>query len=101
MMELTKAALETYAARYDEHRSDRDRDVEAEMKGVLTTQRFLTKPQFVKIGMWKSPRPKKWYERFDDEVVKEITAFSFSAKTEQARIGCCLCCQVLIIPSLR
>jgi len=87
MMELTKSNLQTYAATYDEQRTEKDRTVEEKMKMLLATQRFLTLEEFIEIGMWKSTRPKKWYESNNEETVREITTFSFSAKTEQARVG--------------
>ena len=40
MMEITKTNVEKYAERYDELASAPDRDIEARMKEVLTTQRF-------------------------------------------------------------
>jgi hypothetical protein len=87
MMDLTKVNIQTYAARYDTERTANDKAVEEEMKHALTTQRLLTKSQFVRIGMWKSPRQKKRYENNDEHAVRELTEFSFTAKTEQARVG--------------
>ena len=84
-MELTRENIEYYAARYKD--VPKDQIVEDEMKPLLTTQRFLTKEQFVRLVMWKSTWPKKHYENNDAQTVEEITRFSFSAKTEQARIG--------------
>jgi hypothetical protein len=46
MMDLTKANIQTYAARCDTERTANDKAVEDEMKHALTTQRFLTKSQF-------------------------------------------------------
>ncbi len=87
MMNLTKANIQAYAARYDQKISARDNFVERTMKQTLTNQRFLTKRQLVRIGDWKSRRPKKHYRNNDQGAVEELTAFSFSAKTELARVG--------------
>lgn len=86
-MELTRANIKKWADKYDKEASEQDRAVEKEMKDKLRTQRFLTKADLVKIGLWKSTRPKKWYEKNDDTVVQELTGFSFAAMTEEARIG--------------
>jgi hypothetical protein len=87
MMQLTKPNIEAYAARYDQKRSRNDKVIEDKMKRKLENQRFLTKSEFVKIGIWKSSRQKKQYPKNDKLADEEITAFSFSARTELARIG--------------
>lgn len=93
MIELTKANIEHYAARYDDQEPEADRVVEQAMKETLKTQRFLTKPQFVQIGIWKSPRARKWYEANDEEAIKEITTFSFSAKNRSGPHRLALCAE--------
>jgi hypothetical protein len=85
-MEITRENLLRWAERYDEKATPEDKAVEKEMKDKLKTQRFLTRDDLVKIGLWKSRRPKKWYESNEDEVVQELTKFSFAAMTEWARI---------------
>ncbi len=87
MLRLTRDNVTEWAERYDQDATTQDKAVEKEMKDKLVTQRFLTKDDLVKIGLWKSRRPKKWYESNDDEVVRELTGFSFAATTEGARIG--------------
>jgi hypothetical protein len=98
MMPLTKANIGTYAARYDQKSSLKDKRVEARIKLVLRTQRFLTKLQLMRIGVWKSPRQTKRYADNDAKAVKELTAFSFSAGTEQARMGALLALNGVYFP---
>jgi len=86
-LELTRENVIKWAHEYDLKASQQDKAVEKEMKDKLRTQRFLTRDDLVKVGMWKSPRPKKQYESNDDDVVRELTTFSFAARTEGARIG--------------
>lgn len=87
MMELTKEKIEEYARKYDESYRDTDGDLfENEMKVWLKDHRYLDKERFVEIGRWKSKRPSRWYERNDDSLVREITRFSFTADSEEAKI---------------
>lgn len=89
-MPLTKDTILQYAAEYDRTRTASDKSVEEEMKAKLKNQRFLTREDFIKIGIWKSPRQKKRYESNRGEAVRELTALSFTATTEEARLGCLL-----------
>ncbi|MDO8558351.1 MAG: hypothetical protein Q7S09_04165 [bacterium] len=98
MMELTKENLVAYAAHYDSDARVSDKTEEDALKSILVVQRYLTKDQFVRVGIWKSPRQKKRYKSNDDVTVREITAFSFSAKTEQARLGALLALEGVSFP---
>lgn len=86
-MPLNKETVIKYAKIYDQKAKSSDKDVEKELKALLKNQRFLRKKDFVKIGRWKSTRPQKQYLANDERAVKEISRFSFTAKTEQAQIG--------------
>lgn len=89
MMEITKANIREYAKRYNERfRGTDDERVEKEMKEWLSKKKHLDRRGFIKIGLWKSKRPRRWYESKwnDDLSVKEITRFSFTAKSEFARV---------------
>ena len=81
--------IRKYAGKYDEqYRGKDDEKTEKEMKTLLRKQRFLTRENLIKIGNWKSRRPRRHYEseENDDLTVKEITKFSFKTKSEKARI---------------
>lgn len=86
-MEITKEKIKEYAAKYN-HRYNGTEDsfAEDEIKEWLKTNRYLDKQKFVRIGLWKSKRPKKKYESNDEALVKEITKFSLSTLNEEARI---------------
>src|SRR3989344_7030629 len=87
MMEITKEKIREYAKKFDErNRGTSDEIVEKEMKEWLESNRYLDKERFIKIGLWKSKRPKKHYENNDDLAIEEITQFSFTAKSEEAKI---------------
>lgn len=86
-MEITKEKIREYAQKYDErYKGTNDEIVENEMKRWLESNRYLDRERFIKIGLWKSKRPKKKYESNDDLMVKEITRFSLMTKSEEARI---------------
>jgi hypothetical protein len=86
-MEITKEKIKEYAERYDErYKGSDDERTEKEMKEWLKKNRYLNSKRFIKIGKWKSKRPKKQYESNDDLTVKEITRFSFATNSEEARI---------------
>jgi len=83
-MRINRRNIRKYKKKYDED-YDGQKD-EEKMKLSLRKQRYLNKEEFVKIGMWKSKRPKKYYESNDDVTVQEITKLSFSTKDEKERI---------------
>jgi len=88
MITLNKKTILEYAMKYDEQYSQAAEAVEKKMKQLLQNQRYLTRDQFVQIGLWKSRRPQKHYlnEENDDLTVKEVTQFCFSTKSCNARI---------------
>ncbi len=86
MMRITEANVKKYAGRYNERYKNADEIIEKEVKKWLKSQRYLDKKRFLKIGLWKSKRQRKRYEDNDDLMIREITRFSFAAKSEEARI---------------
>lgn len=48
---------------------------------------YFTKDEFLKMGMWKSPRPKQRYLRNSGRYVSSISKKVFSARSEEDRIG--------------
>lgn len=57
-----------------------------ELRPSVQKREFFTKQELQKVAYWKSPRNSGHISKNDDAYVKEITAFSFMAKTERARI---------------
>lgn len=82
-MNLTRDNLQYWADHYDYG----DEEVEKEIKKKLKRQHYLTKEDLITIGLWKSHRPLKHYQKNNDEDVRTITHLSFSAKNERVRIG--------------
>jgi thermostable 8-oxoguanine DNA glycosylase len=60
---------------------------------------YLTKKEFVEIGMWKSPRPKKNYLRNSDKDVIGITKKVLSTKFEKRRITLLVTLKGVSIPT--
>ena len=87
-MNINKKNILVYEKRYDADYKPKDRVVEEEMKRLLKKQGYLRREDLIRIGNWKSKRAKRHYENEenDDLTVREITHFSFNAKSEKARI---------------
>jgi len=88
MMNINKKNILVYEKRYDADYKPKHKVVEEEMKRLLKKQRYLRREDLIRIGNWKSARAKRHYENEenDDLTVREITYFSFNAKSEKARI---------------
>ena len=56
------------------------------LKKVVNFKGYLSKDQLRLVAKWKAPRSAGYVENNTDKYVKEITAFSFTAKDERARI---------------
>jgi len=89
-MILNKENILEYAVRYDREATSGDTNIETKLKRLLKEQRFLGRADLIEIGTWKSPRQKRRYEANNDATVKELTRFSFSAESEEARVGALL-----------
>lgn len=87
-MNFNKKNILKYATAYDNQYKSTNEKVEKEIKCLLKKQRYLKKEEFVKIGEWKSKRPRKHYKskENDDLTVKKITRCSFSTKDERTKI---------------
>ncbi len=90
MMKIPNDKIVEYARRYDQNASGYDKSVEQKIKQVLQTRRYLNRQELIEVGIWKSPRQKKNYGKNDDGAVRELTQFSFTARSEQARVGALL-----------
>lgn len=86
-MEINRQNMLKYADLYDKRYQGTSANlVEKEIKNLLSEQKYLTRDNFIKIGLWKSKRATKHYKSNDDRFVQEITKFSFSTKNEEAKI---------------
>lgn len=88
-MKIQRENIIEYARRYDErYKGTSDELVEEQMKKLLRQRKYLTREEFVKVGLWKSKRQERNYKsrENDDLTVREITEFAFKAKSERARM---------------
>lgn len=98
-LNLTKKNIEEYANRYDyQYAKNNEEEAELEVKKWLEKNRYLNKDNFIKLCLWKSRRPKKQYEKNSEEMIKEITRFSLSAKSEEVKIKILMCLQGVSFP---
>ncbi|ODS39921.1 hypothetical protein BEH94_03615 [Candidatus Altiarchaeales archaeon WOR_SM1_SCG] len=56
-----------------------------ELKNVRS-RGYFTKKEFLKMAMWKSPRPKKWYLSNSEDKIIEISKKVFSTNYEKRKI---------------
>ncbi|TET64359.1 MAG: hypothetical protein E3J47_00395 [Candidatus Stahlbacteria bacterium] len=61
------------------------RDLIEELKDVIRRGSF-TREEFLKMGMWKSTRPKKWYESNSEKDINKVSEKVFSTNYERRRI---------------
>lgn len=87
-MNINKKTITKYARAYEGNYSQKGNRIEQKMKLLLRTQKYLTKEQLREIGSWKSPRIKRHFEKHNEKTVREITKFSFTTTSEEARILC-------------
>lgn len=55
------------------------------MRQEIQDRGYLNKEQLFQVVKWKSPRSSGHVHRISNEYVKEVTSFSFAAKTERYR----------------
>lgn len=75
-MALTKENILKFASLYEKKYVGKSEEIiEAELRTWFSEHRYLNKKTFVKLGLWKSTRPKKYYESSENtnHRVKKIT----------------------------
>ena len=88
-MNFSREEINKYSEKYDaKYRGTSDELIEKELRNWFLKHRYLDREHFIRLGLWKSKRPKKRYEskENDDLMIKEITKFALSTKSESARI---------------
>lgn len=88
-MNFSRKKIIEYSKKYDtKYKGSFDDLIERELKNWFLNHKYLDRKHFIKLGLWKSKRPKKSYEskENDDLMVKEITKFALATKSEKARI---------------
>jgi hypothetical protein len=89
MIKVFKSEFLSYAKKYDDNYIEKeDYKTEQELKRKLKNQTHLTRDDFIKIGLWKSKRPRKHYESPENsnKFVREITGIAFHSKNEKVTI---------------
>lgn len=98
-MKLSKQDIIQYAEKYDQRfLKTKEAEIENEVKSWLKNNRFLNKDKFIKLCLWKSPRPKKSYEKNSEQLIRELTKFSFQTKSEEAGIKSLTCLSGVSFP---
>jgi len=80
-----KSIKELIKENLDTKEDDKTQVLINELKGV-EQRGYLTKNEFMKIGMWKSPRPKKRYLANSENAIVQISKKVFSTKFEKRRM---------------
>lgn len=84
---LNTNIIKEYSKKYDaNYQNNPDSIIENDLRNWFSKHNYLDKKHFIKLGLWKSKRPKKQYESNSDELIKEITKFSISSKNEEVKI---------------
>lgn len=76
--------IEYWASRYQ---YDGDGEIEETVAPAVRSRGHLIRDEFLRICMWKSPRPRRHYEKNSEELVREATRIALSAAAEELRIG--------------
>lgn len=89
-MNFDRNKILKFASLYDIGYRKSDASIERKIKGILKKRnpKFLTRDELIEIYKWKSPRTKKHCSNAvnDNCTVRAISQFSFSTKSERAKI---------------
>lgn len=81
----TKTLIEVIKENLNRKEDKRAAKLIKELKGVKE-RGFLNPEEFIKIGMWKSPRPKKLYLSSTEERIISISKKAFATNFEKKKI---------------
>ena len=82
-LRFPESEIQQWAKRY---KSGRREAYFTEIKPTIQEQGYLDKELLKRVARWKSPRRAGLIERNDDDYIKDLTSFAFSATSERARI---------------
>lgn len=86
---FTKDNIKKYAKKYEERVAGKqDEIIEKELRGWFKNNKYLDRRHFIKLGLWKSPRPKRFYEDEinSDEIIRNITKLAVLSDDECFKI---------------
>lgn len=84
-MSLSRKNILNFASIYDKtYIGKKEQIIEQELRDWFSEHRYLDKETFIKLGMWKSPRPKKYYldANNTNSRIKKITSEAISSTDE-------------------
>jgi len=82
-LRFDKEDIEYWAHLYN---GDSDDPIEKEIVPRIRSADFVTRPDFLKLCDWKSPRIRRHCEKNSEEFVEAVTRTAFSTTNEQLRI---------------
>lgn len=82
-LRFPESEIQQWAERY---KSGRREAYFTEIKPKIQKQGYLDKELLKRVAHWKSPRRAGLIERNDDNYIRDVTSFAFSATSERARI---------------
>ncbi len=86
---LSKENILRYSEKYDRrYINTEDANAEKSLKYELESSNYITRDQFIRIGLWKSKRPQKKYcsQENTDDFIKEVTSIAFGSGNERIRV---------------
>jgi len=89
MLQFKESDIRFWSDKYDALQNQKGREKEKSLHNFRTDIRqsgFMTKEQLKVIADWKAPRSASHVEKNSADFVKEITAWSLSAKEERSKI---------------
>jgi hypothetical protein len=83
-LRLDSAEIPALSARFGS--TDSDEALERELVPAARAQGYLTKPQFLRLAEWKSPRARPHYERNEADAVERATGEALASSDERRRV---------------
>ena len=87
-LNLNKKTILLYAKKYNQSVNSDDKIIEAKLLKWFSKHRYLDRDNFLKLCLWKSRRPTKFYKdrNNSEERIKNITKIAFSTTDEYLRL---------------
>jgi thermostable 8-oxoguanine DNA glycosylase len=88
-MEITKQFVDRWAEAYDQQQKSKYRAAELEIIRELSTlpePKSLNRDQFLRICLWKTPRPRRFYESNSGEEIMRVTREACAATDDLEKL---------------
>ena len=89
MLDISHDFVRDCSKKYNERQKTKDRQDEENIRAWIAERpepKFLDKDHFIKIGEWKTRRPKKYFEANDETLVKEATQLAYNVSNERLKL---------------